>query len=72
LSPEDAQAAVEALLKAVRALRRDGEPRQALHGLLGHVEAVLGVPEELKAKAKGEREGLIETPGPRILKPGEL
>lgn len=70
LDPEDARAAVEALLKAVRALQRDGEPRQALHGLLGHVEAVLGVPEELKAKAK--REGLIETPGPRILKPGEL
>ncbi len=67
LAPEDAQTAVEVLLAAVRALQQDGEPRQALHGLLGHVEQFLGVPEELKAKSA---ESLIETP--KILRPGEF
>lgn len=65
VDPEEGQEAVAALIKAVKALAEDGEPRQALQGLLGHVEQYLGVPEGLE-----EREaGAIETP--RIVYPGQ-
>jgi hypothetical protein len=64
LDAEPAQRAVDALVGAVQALKDGAEPRQALHGLLGHVERYIGVPEGLAA----EQPTAIEIP--KIILPG--
>jgi len=65
LDPEEAEEAIGKLLEAVGTLLAEGEPRQALQGLLGHVECYLGVPRELAE----EEPRAIETP--KIIRPGE-
>ncbi|OGF55475.1 MAG: hypothetical protein A2Z21_06660 [Candidatus Fraserbacteria bacterium RBG_16_55_9] len=65
LDPEEAQKAAHALVGAVQSLKDSGEPRQALHGLLGHVELYIGAPEASAA----ERPTAIETP--KIILPGQ-
>jgi hypothetical protein len=67
LDPEEAQEAVEALAQTLRSIVVEGEPRRALHGLLGHVEQFIGVPPELEP-GEGESD-LIATP--KIIRPGE-
>jgi hypothetical protein len=65
LVPEQAQQAVDALVGAVQALKDEAEPRRALHGLLGHVERYIGVPEALLS----EKPTAIEMP--KIILPGQ-
>ncbi len=62
---EQAQRAVDALIGSINSLKDGAEPRQALHGLLGHVEKFIGVPEGLMA----EQPTAIETP--KIILPGQ-
>lgn len=64
IDADEGQEATEALVETVRSLMNDGEPRRALHGLLGHVEHYLGVPEGIDEE---ERQKTIETP--RIITP---
>ncbi len=68
LDPEAARRAVDALAAAIATLQdpRGRDPRRALHGLLGHVERVLGLPPELQAHLQDPASS-IETP--RILRP---
>jgi hypothetical protein len=67
LDPEEAQEAVGALAQALRSLVVEGEPRRALHGLLGHVEQFIGVPPELEP-GEGESDRIAT---PKIIRPGE-
>ncbi len=64
-SPEQAQAAVDGLLSAIESLRVGTEPRRALHGLLGHVERYIGVPEGLAAVPP------VAMKTPKIVWPGQ-
>ncbi len=43
---DDGQAATDALVEAIGALGDEDSPREGLHGLLGHVEQYIGVPED--------------------------
>ena len=63
---EDAQDGVQTLIEIVQSMRDDEHERHALHGLLGHVEHVIGVPEGLKSEPDQD----IETP--KIITPGEM
>jgi len=63
LDAAGAQEAVEALGAAIESFSDGAEPRKALHGLLGHVEHYIGVPEGM------EEPSAIETP--KIIRPGE-
>jgi len=65
MDPEVGQEGVELLIGAIEDLQSEESPRHALHGLLGHVEHFIGVPEDLKKPAEDE----IETP--KIILPGE-
>lgn len=65
LAPEEAEEATEKLIEAVEVLISEGEePRQALQGLLGHVEGYIGVPQGMAEEPRA-----IETP--KIIRPGE-
>lgn len=65
LDPEQAQKAVDTLIVSVQSLKDGEEPRKALHGLLGHVELYIGVPEGM-----AEKPATIETP--RVITPDQL
>lgn len=43
---DEGQAVAEALIEAVQDLADDDNPRNGLHGLLGHVEHYIGVPDD--------------------------
>ncbi|MBI1730812.1 hypothetical protein HY229_08030 [Candidatus Acetothermia bacterium] len=60
-----AKAGIEVFEALIRMLKGPAEPRQALHGLLGHIETYIGVPEEI---AKASKESPVETP--KIILPG--
>lgn len=45
IDEEDGQTVTDALVEAIEALANEESPRDGLHGLLGHVEQYLGVPE---------------------------
>jgi hypothetical protein len=59
LEPDTAKAGIELFVALIQLLKGPAAPRQALHGLLGHVETYIGVPEEI---AKSSRESSVETP----------
>lgn len=61
---EQAQEAVGVLINVVKSLKGGAEPRQALQGLLGHVERYIGVP------LADEKPSTIETP--HVITPDEL
>jgi hypothetical protein len=65
LDADGAQEAVEALSAALQTFSDGAEPRRAIHGLLGHVEHYIGVPEGLSE----EEPSAIEIP--KIIRPGE-
>lgn len=61
---DDGQAVTDALVESLETLANEDSPREGLHGLLGHVEQYIGVPEP---DASAEDQGDVQTP--RIFRP---
>ena len=64
IDEEDGQAVTDALVESIEALADDDSPRDGLHGLLGHVEQYIGIPEP---DTSADNSGDVQSP--RIFRP---